>query len=313
MANNSLMAGVSRAFYKTGFQIKKHSPEILLVAGAIGTIASTVLACRATLKVHEVVKKTKEDVEIINKSIEEQKTPGGDEYTPEDGKKDLAIVYTQTAVQAVKYFAPAVILGTLSLAALMSSHNIMRKRNMALAAAYATVDGAFKEYKKRIVERFGEDLDRELKYNIKSKEIEETVVQEDGTEATVKKTVEVSEGGPCGSPYAVIYDDGCKGWTKDPELNKFFLFEVQAHANDVLKSRGYLFLNELYEMLGVPKTKAGHVVGWIYDEKFPNGDNYVDLGLTDIHNERKRAFMNGYERNIIIDPNVDGNIYKLVF
>lgn len=313
MANNSLMTGVSRAFYKTGFQIKKHSPEILLVAGAIGTIASTVLACRATLKVHEVVKQTKEDVATINKSIEDKKTPAGDEYTPEDGKKDLAIVYTQTAVQAVKHFAPAVILGTLSLAALMSSHNIMRKRNMALAAAYATVDGAFKEYKKRIVERFGEELDRELKYNIKSKEIEETVVQEDGTETTVKKTVEVSEGGPCGSPYAVIYDDGCKGWTKDPELNKFFLFEVQAHANDILKSRGYLFLNELYEMLGVPKTQAGHAVGWIYDEKHPIGDNYVDLGLTDIHNERKRAFMNGYERNILIDPNVDGEIYKLVF
>lgn len=313
MAKNSIMTGVSRALHKTGFQLKKHSPEILLVAGAVGTVASAVLACRATLKVHEVTNKTKEDIKAIKEATECGETQAGEVYSPEDSKKDLTIVYTQTAVQVVKAYAPAVILGALSLTALLSSHNIMRKRNIALAAAYATVDGAFKDYQKRVTERFGEDLNRELKYNIKSKEIEEVVANEDGTESTVKKTINVVDEPLTGSPYAVIYDDGCKGWTKDPELNKFFLFQVQAHANDKLKEDGYLFLNDLYAMLGIPKTRAGHTVGWVYDEKNPNGDNYVDLGLMDIHNERKRAFINGYERNIIIDPNVDGDIYHLVF
>lgn len=313
MGKLQFMNSITRGLHKAGFQIKKHSPEILIVAGAIGTVATTVLACRSTLKVNEGVKKAKEDINDIHEAEETGVTNSGESYTPEDAKKDLTIVYAQTGMQIAKEFAPVVLLGGLSLFAILSSHRILRTRNLALAAAYATVDGAFKEYKDRVAERFGEELDRELRYNLKSKEIEETVTNEDGTESTAKKTITVAEEPLLGSPYAVIYDDGCKGWTKDPELNKFFLFEVQAHANDKLKANGYLLLNDLYEMLGVPKTKAGHTVGWIYDEKHPNGDNYVDLGLFDIHNERKRAFINGYERNIIIDPNVDGDIYNLIF
>ena len=91
-----------------------------------------------------------------------------------------------------------------------------------------------------------------------------------------------------------------------------FLFKQQNYANDTLKARGYLFLNEVYDMLGIPRTKAGQVVGWIYDEKHPIGDNFVDFGIVDVNNERSRAFMNGYERSIILDFNVDGNILDLI-
>lgn len=304
---------ITRAIGKANLKLKKHSPEILVAAGTIGVVVSTVLACKATLKVHEVVDKAKTDIDEIHLATDKGETKAGLPYAIEDSKKDLTIVYAQTGFKFVKLYAPAVILGGLSITAILASNNILRKRNVALAAAYATVDGAFKDYKKRVVERFGEELDRELAYNIKAKEIEETVINEDGTESTVKKTVEVVDGREILSPYAVIYDDGCNGWSKDPALNKFFLMKVQAHANDKLKEDGYLLLNDVYEMLGVPKTRDGHVVGWIYDEKHPNGDNYVDFNIFDIHNERKRAFVNGYETNIIVDPNVDGYIYDLIF
>ena len=311
MKTPAFVNGITKSFHKTNLKLKKHSPEILVVAGTVGVVVSAVLACKATLKVHEVVDKAKADIDEIHTAAEKGETAAGIPYNAEDSKKDLTIVYAQTGIKFVKLYAPAVILGTLSITGILASNNILRKRNMALAAAYATVDGGFKEYRKRVVERFGEGLDRELKYGIKAKEIEETVINEDGTESTVKTTVEVAENPTSASPYAIIYDDGCNGWTKDPELNKFFLMRVQDWANDKLREQGYLFLNDVYEQIGVPKTKMGHIVGWVQDGE--HGDPYVDFGLFDIHNKRKRAFVNGYERNIIVDFNVHGDVYNLVF
>lgn len=178
---------------------------------------------------------------------------------------------------------------------------------MALAAAYTTVDKCFKDYRRRVVERFGEEIDKELRYNIKSKEIETVKKNEDGTEEVVPEEVVTAELNS-ESDYARIYDDGCAGWTKDPTMNLQALKKMEAFATEKLKAEGFLFLNDVYKMLHIPVTKAGQVVGWIYDEKNPIGDNYVDFGLYDIHDERKRAFINGYERNVILDFNVDGNI-----
>ena len=312
MKKSIIPNGVSRKFHKVGFAVKKHSPEILIVGGILGVAASTVMACRATLKVNAVTDEHKKNIDKIHEATEKGYTEAGEAYTVEDSKKDLTIVYVQTGVKYAKLYAPAVAVGVASLVSIVASHKILRKRNVALAAAYATVDNSFKTYRNRLIDRFGKELDRELKYDIKAKEVEETVVQEDGTETTVKKTIQVS-GSELASPYAIIFDDGCKGWTKDPELNKFTLLQVQNWANEKLQEKGYLFLNDVYEMLGIPKTKAGHHVGWVYDTKHPNGDNYVDFGLFDIYSERKAAFVNGHERNVIVDFNVDGDIYGLVF
>ena len=229
----------------------------------------------------------------------------------EDSKKDLAIVYAQTGLKLVKLYAPSVILGALSITSILASNNILRKRNVALAAAYATVDKGFKEYRSRVVDRFGKELDRELKYNIKAKEIEETVIDEKGKEKTVKKTINVADPNEY-SDYARFFDDGCTGWDKDPEYNLMFLKRQQQHANDMLQARGYLFLNDVYEMLGIPKTKAGQIVGWVYDEECPIGDNFVDFGIYDYDKEKCRDFVNGYERTILLDFNVDGNILDMM-
>ena len=194
----------------------------------------------------------------------------------------------------------------------------MTTRNAALAAAYATVDKGFKRYRNNVIERFGKDLDRELRYNIKAKEIEKTVVDENGEEKTVKEIVQVAEAYHP-TDFARYFDESCPNWCKDPEFNKIFLKNQQAHANKILKTKGYLFLNDVYEMLGMQKTKDGHVVGWIYNTTDPDwdGDNYVDFGIYDqygveIYDERKRAFVNGLERTILLDFNVDGNVYDLV-
>ena len=308
----TIMNNLTRSLNKVGFQLKKHSPEILVVAGVAGVVTSAVMACKATTKLSGIVEKAKNDIDAIHDFAEHpENVPEGETYTEEDSKKDLAIVYAQTGIQLIKLYGPAVALGALSITGILASNNILRKRNIALAAAYATVDTSFKEYRNRVIDRFGKELDRELKYNIKAKEIEETVVDDKGKEKTVKKTVEVADPNTY-SDYARFFDDGCIGWDKDAEYNLMFLKQQQNYANEMLKSKGHLFLNEVYDMLGIPRTKAGQVVGWIYDEKNPVGDNFVDFGLYDMHREAVRDFVNGYERTILLDFNVDGNIWELM-
>lgn len=308
MNKNELIANVTRTISKAKFQFKKHSPEILVAAGVVGTVTSAVMACKATTKLNDILEESKNTIETIHEATENGKVLDT-EYTEEDGKKDLTITYVQTGIKVARLYAPAVALGVVSIAAIIKSNDILRKRNAALAAAYAVVDKSFKEYRGRVVERFGKELDRELRYNIKAAEVEETVVDEKGKEKKVKKTIDVVDSDLFGySEYAKVYDDGCTGWTKDPEYNKNFLLLQETQANKRLRHDGYLFLNDVYDMLGIPKTRAGQVVGWIYDEKNPNGDNYVDFGIFETHREKNRDFINGYERTIVLDFNVDGEI-----
>lgn len=307
MKANELMNNVTRTVNRVGFKFKKHSPEVLIVAGTIGVVASAVMACKATTKAGKIKEEMNEEMDKIHEVAEAHR----EDYTEEDLKKDTTIVYTQTAVKYAKLYAPSVALGVVSLTCILASNGILRKRNIALAAAYTAVDKGFKEYRGRVVERFGTELDKELRYNIKAKEFEEPVVDEKGKEKIKKETVSVADPNLY-SDYARFFDDGCLGWSKDAEYNLTFLKQQQNYANDLLKKKGHLFLNEVYDMLGIPRTRAGQVVGWIYDEKHPIGDNFVDFGIYDMNREKVRDFVNGYERVILLDFNVDGNILDLI-
>jgi hypothetical protein len=183
---------------------------------------------------------------------------------------------------------------------------------VALTAAYATVDKSFKAYRNRVLERFGEGVERELRHNIKAKKIDKIVVDEDGKEKKIKESVNIAEDLGAYSDYARFFDSGCAGWEKNSEYNLTFLRAQQQYANDKLRANGYLYLNDVYDMLGIPRTKAGQIVGWVYDPKNPIGDNYVDFGIYDVNRQTARDFVNGYERSILLDFNVDGNILDLM-
>ena len=307
MKVTDVISGAKRSLIKAGFKVKKHSPEILVVVGVAGVVTSTVMACKATTKAGDILEEHKNQMNSIDQVVKMDR----DDYTEEDHKKDTTIVYTQTAIKFAKLYSPSIMIGVLSLGCIIYSHNILTKRNAALAAAYATVDRGFKEYRGRVVERFGKELDHELRYNIKAQEFEKTEVDKKGNEKVVKETVNVADPNLY-SDYARFFDDGCNGWSKDPEQNLTFLKCQQAYANEKLKANGYLFLNDVYKMLGIPATKAGQIVGWIYDEKNPIGDNFVDFGLYDMNKPVVRDFVNGYERTILLDFNVDGNILEMM-
>ncbi len=310
MKKFEFMNNITRAFHKTGFQLKKHSPEILVVGGVIGMTASAVLACKATTKVSDILEDTKLKVEQVHTVLADE-TITTDVYSVDDSKKDLAIIYAQTGVKLAKLYGPALVLGAASITSILAGHNILHKRNAALATAYAAVDSSFKDYRNRVIERFGEELDHELKYNIKAKNIEQVTTDENGNEVTTTETVKAVNSEEI-SEYARFFDEACPGWDKSPEYNLAFLRNTQAYANRRLKERGILFLNEVYEMLGIPRSQAGQVIGWVYDENNPDNANHVDFGIYDLYKERNRAFVNGYERSILLDFNVDGNVYMLM-
>lgn len=300
---------LSRGFGKVGLSLKKHSPEILVATGVVGVVASAVLACKATTKLSEITDAAKKDIDTIKEAAAHPENLPG-EYTEKDKQKDLTIVYANTGLKLVKLYGPSITLGVASLGCILASNNILNKRNAALATAYATVNNSFKNYRKRVVDRFGEDLDKELKYNIKAQEVEEKVIDEKtGEEKIVKKTVKVMDLNEP-SEFARFFDCGNKGWEKDPEHNLWYLKRQQSYCNDMLKARGYLFLNEVYELLGIPKSPVGQSYGWVYDEKNPKGDNYVDFGIYNVYanGRTNSAFLDGLEPVCILDFNVDGDI-----
>lgn len=311
MKKTELMNNVSRTIHKVGFKFKKHSPEILVAAGVVGIVTSGVMACKATLKVNEVLDKTREEIDKIHDAEDKGVTPAGKSYDENDVKKDLTIVYVQTGVKLAKLYAPAIAVGMLSIAGIVASNRILRKRNLALAAAYATVDRGFKEYRGRVIERFGKELDRELKYNIKAEEVEKVEKDENGNEKIVKQQVNTATINERSST-SRIFDETCPNWEKNAEYNNMFLRQTESWANRKLQENGYLFLNDVYDMLGFQRSQEGQILGWIYDPKDPTCANYVSFGIDDIHDEQKRLFVNGYERSIILDFNTDGDIWSLM-
>lgn len=307
MKKEEIMKKMTATVRKASFKVKKHSPEILIVAGVIGTVASTVLACKATTKLSTIMDESKSDIEAIHKCSEDEKMV--DQYSQEDAKKDLAIVYAQTGLKLAKLYAPAIALGALSITSIVASNQILRKRNVALAAAYATVDKTFKEYRSRVVDRFGEQVDKELRYNIKAKKFEEMVTDpETGKEKKVKSTVEVAD--PSNNPFAMFFDETTsKAYEENDDYNRMTLRATQQLANDKLHTDGYLFLNDVYDALGIQRTKMGQIVGWVDKPDEEGRDGYVDFRVIETNRETEDG---GYKKAWLLDFNVDGNILDLI-
>lgn len=305
---NEFKEKAGRLLYSAGLKIKKDSPEILLVCGIVGTIATTVIACKETLKINDILD---EREDTINK-IDEALKMNNKEYTEEDSKKDLYLVNVQTGAKIVRLYAPAIGLGILSIGAIVSGHTILNKRNAAIAAAYTILDKSFKNYRKNVINKFGKEIDSEMRLKLNTTTVEEKDAK--GKTKTSELKV-VDDNYKEFSDYARFFDASCQGHTKDPEYNLMYLKHQQAYCNEMLKSRGHLFLNEVYDVLDIPRTKAGQVVGWKYypNGDNPNGDNYVDFGIYDADYEPSRRFVNGNgEYNILLDFNVDGVIYDAI-
>jgi hypothetical protein len=298
---------IGRKLGEQGLLASEHAPKALFVGGVVGMVGSTVLACRATLKLEEVlnsIEADKEKAAEVKKLVDSGAMQSDTTYTDQEYRKDLYLISVRGVGKIARLYAPAALLGGASIFALSKSHSILQDRNLALTAAYAAVDGAFNLYRERVVDRFGQEVDDELRYE--SEQID--IVDEETGEVTTKV---VATGAP-GSPYARFYDEiSSRNWSVDPDINMLFLRNVQNYCNDRLRSRGHLFLNEVYDELGLSHTPAGAIVGWRWNRA--SGDDYVDFGIWEGgRSEVVKDFFNGREGAILLDFNVDGPIWDKI-
>lgn len=284
---------IGRTVARNSLQLQKASPGLLLGVGVVGMVGSTVLACRATLKVDKVLDEAKEKLDTVH-------TLKHFDYSEKDRSRDITLIYFQSGVKIARLYAPAIVVGAASIYCLRTSHGILTKRNAALTAAYAALEKGFDQYRSRVVEKYGEEEDRNLRYGTRQVEVENP--------ETGKKELVTRVGSDDPSVYARFFDPISPSWSREPEYNLIFLKCQQNYANDLLRSRGHVFLNEVYDMLGLPRSKAGAVVGWLLS---PNGetDNFVNFGVFDGREQVARDFVNGLEGAILLDFNVDGVIY----
>jgi len=299
----TIKAGAIKLVGRKILQTKKYAPEILTTVGIVGVVGTVVLASVATYEIDEKLFASRAKRAQIKEFHEN--TPEGIEYSDESYQKDLVLSYIDSSKALVKLYGAAAALGVGSIVCLLSAHGIMRQRNAALVVAYNTVSEAFKAYRRRVVEDYGPEKDWDYTHGIREEKVETT--DENGK---VKKSTIIKRDPNGYSEYAKFFDEGNAHWEKNAEHNLFFLKCQQNYANDLLRARGHIFLNEVYDMLGMERTQAGQVVGWVVSKD--GGDNFVDFHIFDIDSPRARDFVNGFERNILLDFNVDGVIYHLI-
>lgn len=298
-----MMKSATRMFGKVKLSFIKHSPTIAVVSGIALMAAGAVMACKSSMKVNEVLDDAKGTIEVINKSAEDGKTPGGVPYSQDDRVNDLKIQYTKTAVELVKLYAiPAVLFGS-GVACVVAGHKILNTRNAALASAYTGLKKAYDQFEDRVKEKYGEEEAKSLKYGIKALPVSESG---DGSDVSEEKTVQTAEDHP--SEFARFFDESSRYYSKDAHYNKLFLQSQQAAMNNRLISQGYLFLNDVLSALGFDPTPEGQIMGWLYNEDDDNLTNWVDFGLYDIHRRSSRNFINENDPCVLLDFNVDGNI-----
>lgn len=284
--------------YRAWFYVKRHAPEILTAVGIGGVVTGTVMACNATTKLEKTMEPHKKELDDIHTN------PNPDDA---EHRKEITRAYGKAAWDLVKLYGPAALVESAGIGCLLGSHKILRDRLTGALGALATVSSQFDSYKKRMADKYGEEAEKEIRYDIHDVEVEEETVDEKGKKKTQKKTYKVVENREK-SPYARFYAEGCDGWSKDPGANITTLMSKQAWLNNRLQIRGYLFLNEVYECLGVPLIREGQYLGWYYDPKDPTLHNKVDFGIYDCHDILKCDFVNGFENVVILDFNIDGNI-----
>lgn len=291
---------------KTKLSVVKHGPQFMIIGGVAATVVGAVMACKATLKLSDILDESKDTLDKIH-MVENSHN---EEYSEEDAVKDKTIVYVQTGVKLIKNYAlPMTVMGA-GIASILAGNNIIKNRYAALTAAYATLDSSFKGYRERVKERFGEEVENEIRYNL---QVEKHIVTDEDGNVTEKEVVIAPADIDGYSPYAQFYDVGNINWEDELSARLLFLNAQQQYANDLLKSRGYLYLNEVYENLGLNKTKAGQIVGWIYDPEHNDiGDNYVDFGIYNVNRRNCIDFVNGDCEAILLDFNVDGNIWEKI-
>lgn len=310
-----------RTFNKAKFKFDNHKPEIMIVSGVVMLIGGTVAAVYSTTKLPKVLSDARERLDVVHERMEDTKVANeqgievvrelkGDiaVYPEKDNQRALTKVYAVTCLELAKLYVPTIVCTTLGTGLVIGGMNEQKQRNLALAVAYTAEHNAFKKYRDGIVERYGKEIDDELRLGVKEETVVEDVVDENGEVHKVEKKMKVASEDPTlPSPYAKYFDECSEAYENDHEINLYFLRAQEATANNMLHANGFVTLNEVYKLCGLPLTRSGYEIGWL-DEKDPNKPiKHISFGIYD-GRKSSRQFVSGYEKFILLDFNVDGYI-----
>lgn len=304
-------------FNKTKFWTKKHSPELLIAGGILMAAGAVVSACVATKKADKILKPATKQINDIHTNLKDTFKINNKQIDVKEERKDLAKVYAKTAGKLLLVYSPSILMFAASVSCILGSHNIMKGRNLALAAAYTTLDNGYKAYRKRVKNKIGDAAEEAIYKDIRN-ETKEVIDEEGELKTKDTPSAHVTKNA---DPYSALYSCGNRGWERNAILNYDYLMSQQAYLNHKLQSQGFLFLSDVYDalgfdanMLGRDKIRASHILGWIYDPTDTTRDNYVSFGLTDKTGLTKEAISSQIRLNepdFWLEFNCDGDILNL--
>lgn len=272
--------GGSRALLK----VKAKSPTLLVVGGIVGFGVTTVLAVKATRNAEPVIDQHKKD--RINLGTKASNQHHG---------RDLSRLYVGTGISLAKVYGPTLVVGAISTAAVLSGHNILQKRHVATMAAYSGLAEQFSGYRARVAKTLGAEAEKEIFSGAHGE------WQDDPAHKGEQKRVMVYDrtDGDFLRPWM---EEPNVEWTRDPTSNFLMLRGLQTMMNHRLEVYGHVFLQDVRDKLGLPRTPEAVVTGWIKDG---DGDGYIDFGILTSNDPNTIAFLNGEVNSIQLEFNVD--------
>lgn len=298
---NDILRNVKAGLHEKG-------PELMIISGTAGLVTSAVLACRASTKIQPIMDEfylEMKRLDVVYAAVPDDPEDAAEQKKFE--KKERRKAYRTAIAKLAKLYGLPLGLGTASIVSILCGAGILKKRHAALAAAYATLDESYREYRRRVEEKYGEDAEKEIRYGTHKEEITVTEADENGEEHEVTKEVDVIGGAP--SDYMRYFTpEYTVAAEPNPDYNEMFLKTQEQAATRILRGKGFLYLNDVYEMLGFDRSVAGQEVGWVYDPSDEDhGDNIVDFRIEAMY-AQKTGRPGEWEKIFTIDPNVDGSI-----
>lgn len=321
--NNSLSKWLAKSTRKFGMYCSSHSAEICTGVAVVTSVAAVGFAVKATkdvlpelehhknnidtIKSHKTENSYIQDKLVDKETMEITTTELTGKEAEKEYRKDIAKEYALTSLTVAKRYAIPVALEITAVATIISSNKISRKKNAALASSLTAVQAMYDKYRQNVIEAVGEDEERNIRLGLHKEKVE--TVDENGKKK--KGEVLVADRDKKADAFAGLFCESSVYWQKPLGVNRDTLLLKQRYWNDILCTRKYVFVNEIFEDLDMPEacTELGQYCGWIYDDTDTMGyQNCIDFHMIDIHNGAKIAFLNGDERNIFIELKPDGYI-----
>jgi len=298
------------------FFLKKRKGLIFTGLAMATEIAAIIITAKQAPKAEKVLIPANKKVTKLKEELKDDEAIANNLIYPEEHKKEIRKIQKKTFISLAKIYAPVVALTGLSLTFIGTSYKIMRSKQLALGAAYITLDNAYKSYRNRVKDKIGEEAEQDIFRDMKDVKITRTVENPDtGEVSEIEETIRRANSG---GGWELFFDATSYLWSKNGRTNWETLMAKQEEANTRLKIDGYLFLYDVLEMLLIPKTTiskdllvASRSVGWIYDPYDPTRSSWVSFGISDEEkhpNEVGKELFDNVERDVILSFNPDGNI-----